>query len=53
MGHKSLKQVKDAISIAMSEISQSQPSASTSTRSQNLTKIKRSTSIAVEALAYQ
>lgn len=51
--HKSLKQVKDAISIAMSEISQSQPSASTSTRSQNLTKIKRSTSIAVEALAYQ
>ena len=49
--HKSLKHVKDTISFAIGEISQS--SSSTSTRSQNLTRFKRSTSIAVEALAYQ
>ena len=49
--HESLKQVKDAISFAIGDFSQ--PSSSSSNRSQNLTRIKRSTSIAVEALAYQ
>lgn len=51
--HESLKQVKDAISFAIGDFSQPPSASSSSTRSQNLTRFKRSTSIAVEALAYQ